>query len=222
VRGPWRLTRGAALALAVLTSCSASPSEPTSRTTQAPTAIDEEDGLDKRADVPEPPAERPRKLDLPTAAEVTLDLPARRSPARFDFPGVEIEVEDVGGDRCELLVTMMDEAIGFARNSAEIPPGGHRALQLVAALLMDVDGPITLRGHSSTEGDSGWNWTLSELRVTAVTAILQELIGPAADLRPEPHGDTDPLVFPDDTEAKREQNRRVEITAELEPELCDG
>jgi outer membrane protein OmpA-like peptidoglycan-associated protein len=166
---------------------------------------------------------RPRRdgLDLAAAGERTLELPGRVSPDRFDFPGIEVTVLEVEAEpeRCQLGVTVTNEAIRFARDSAEITDEGRRALAEVADLLAGAE-VVTIVGHTSTEGDAAWNQTLSERRAAAVEELLGDLLGPETTLSSTGRGELDPLEDPDDAERQRERNRRVEITADVEETRC--
>jgi outer membrane protein OmpA-like peptidoglycan-associated protein len=172
-------------------------------------------------DVDGPAVGPPDEFDLAAAGEGRLDLPRRRSSDRFDFPGVEVEIIDVpeGVEPCELGITVTNEAIRFARDSAEITAEGRHALEAVAELLAGAE-VVTIVGHTSTEGDVDWNLALSERRAAAVEAVLAELLGPGTTLSSSGRGELEPLEDPDETERQRERNRRVHLTAAVEEERC--
>ena len=74
---------------------------------------------------------------------------------------------------------------------------------------------IDIVGHASTEGEAQANLDLSYRRAESVRVYLQ-----GAGVLPQRMatgglGESQPIVVPDETEAKRAQNRRVVITLRL-------
>ncbi|CAG1020689.1 partial Outer membrane protein A, partial [Methylococcales bacterium] len=63
---------------------------------------------------------------------------------------------------------------------------------------------------ASTEGSNAHNLGLSQRRSQSVVDYLK-LKGITNKLIAKGFGEDYPLIFPDDTEAKREKNRRVEL-----------
>lgn len=114
------------------------------------------------------------------------------------------------GDTIQLV---MPADITFTRGSAALSPAFTPWLDKVAeSLNLYPQTTIDIVGHASTEGAEQSNLTLSLNRADSVRNYLlgkdvlsqRMATGGAGELRP--------LVFPDDTESKRERNRRVEIT----------
>jgi OOP family OmpA-OmpF porin len=70
---------------------------------------------------------------------------------------------------------------------------------------------IEVGGHASTEGSDHHNISLSDRRAKAVVKHLVEKGVTEERLSAHGYGETKPLVTPDDTEDKREVNRRVEF-----------
>jgi len=117
-----------------------------------------------------------------------------------------------------LTMTMVDKII-FPSGSAEISKAGKKVLDKVVSILKDVkDKRIQVEGHtdnvkimSALKNRFPTNWELSTARATEVVRYLQEA------------GGLDPLllsasgfaeympVAPNDTEAGRGKNRRIEI-----------
>lgn len=88
-----------------------------------------------------------------------------------------------------------------------------------AAILSDIFGVLTdrgvqratIEGHTSTEGTDAYNRDLSKRRASAVAEHLVALGFPSGALTTVGLGESEPLVFPDEDEAARAINRRVEI-----------
>jgi len=121
-------------------------------------------------------------------------------------------------ETCDLVFSITDEAIGFAFDSAEITPAGLKLLALVARKLVSAQ-TIGLFGYTSTEGDAGYNVALSFRRAQAVADVLARSL-PVVRFDIHGEGESHPLVSPDDTEAKREQNRRVELHTRIASKQC--
>lgn len=229
---------GSVLAIAVLVGCSAgSPSEQASEAPSEQASVDEGSDRDDRSTDQAGTARRSGQLDLDRTEPRTLDLPERRSPAVFAFPGIEVTLdrdvaeEDDAGENdageghaeeepCVLEVTATNRAVPFEWNSATITPEGRRVLGLLAEELAGVE-EVSVVGHTSTEGDRDWNQTLSEQRAAAVKVVLAELLGDGPVLNGTGRGELEPVQEPDETEWQRELNRRVVITAPVDPERCD-
>jgi outer membrane protein OmpA-like peptidoglycan-associated protein len=200
------LAVAALVAASLLTSACASEQEPRSA---GPTATTATSG-------PLAPPERSSAggLDLPTTTVPRLAVPTT-VPESLELPGFDAALVI---ETCELRVSVTNEALGFAYDSAEVSSTGRSSLSAVADQL---DGAKVVRivGHSSTEGDGAYNQTLSERRARAVADELAAL-GVRATFEVIGAGETEPLVAPDDDEDERAQNRRVVITAEVEAEVC--
>jgi outer membrane protein OmpA-like peptidoglycan-associated protein len=136
-----------------------------------------------------------------------LDVPTTLAPPQLDIPGVHTESIDGG---CTLKVTVDNDVVGFAVDSAAVSPEGLAALHAIAAHL---DGAVRLdvAGFASSEGRWDHNVDLSRRRAQSVAEVLGSLL-PSATLHVDGYGPDRP-VADNATEEGRRQNRRVEITA---------
>lgn len=111
------------------------------------------------------------------------------------------------------IVLVMPSDVTFSKGSAVLDSQFTPVLSQVAkSLNLYPKTTIDIVGHASTEGEAQANLDLSYRRAESVRVYLQ-----GAGVLPQRMatgglGETQPLVFPDDTEAKRSQNRRVVIT----------
>lgn len=111
------------------------------------------------------------------------------------------------------VVLVMPSDVTFAKGSATLDAQFTPVLSKVAeSLNLYPKTTIDIVGHASTEGEAQANLDLSYRRAESVRMYLQ-----GAGVLPQRMasgglGESQPLVFPDDTEAKRSQNRRVVIT----------
>lgn len=113
------------------------------------------------------------------------------------------------GDRIELV---MPSDVTFAKGSATLDPAFMPTLDKVAeSLNLYPKTTIDIIGHASTEGAEQANLDLSYRRAQAVMAYLQGKGVLAQRMASGGLGESQPLVYPDDTEAKRQQNRRVQV-----------
>jgi outer membrane protein OmpA-like peptidoglycan-associated protein len=99
----------------------------------------------------------------------------------------------------------------FAVDRAELQPGALRELDRIADFLeRQPESELIVEGHTDSQGDTAYNLALSERRAHAVADHLIAR-GVARDrLRVEGLGESRPIA-PNDTQAGRQQNRRVEV-----------
>jgi OmpA-OmpF porin, OOP family len=129
-----------------------------------------------------------------------VELRLRRSAA-VAFTGKMIRE----GDKITL------NKIQFDVNSAQLRPEGMAELDRVAAFLKENEGAeIELSGHTSSEGGAALNRDLSFRRVFACKAYLAKQEIGDSRITTVGHGPDFP-VAPNDTEANRALNRRVEM-----------
>lgn len=102
--------------------------------------------------------------------------------------------------------------INFDFNSANLRPESDPVLaQLYEGLVADAAANIVVEGHTSTEGSESYNLDLSGRRAQSV---VDDLIARGLDparISALGVGEAEPLIAPDDDEASRSINRRVEI-----------
>jgi outer membrane protein OmpA-like peptidoglycan-associated protein len=108
-----------------------------------------------------------------------------------------------------IVVTLPD--LQFTASGVVLPPASRRALDAIAKVLAAEPAPmIAVEGYTDDTGAAAANLRISQKRAEAVRDYL---VG--AGIRPDHvtaigKGETNP-VAPNDTEAGRQQNRRVDI-----------
>jgi outer membrane protein OmpA-like peptidoglycan-associated protein len=113
------------------------------------------------------------------------------------------------GDRIELV---MPSDVTFSKGSAQLDPAFTPVLDKVAeSLNLYPKTTIDIIGHASTEGADQANLDLSYRRAEAVRMYLQGRSVLSQRMATGGLGETQPVIFPDDTEGKRSQNRRVQV-----------
>lgn len=127
---------------------------------------------------------------------------------RRQTAGTGVDVIRSGND----LLLRMPSGITFDTNEAEVKPQFRSTLDEVARTLQAYDQTyIDVLGHTDTTGSDALNQALSERRAQAVASYLAAKGVQRVRIATRGYGETQPLYLPDDTEAKRAANRRVEI-----------
>ncbi len=108
----------------------------------------------------------------------------------------------------------------FASGSARVDPYVEPLLLRIAQALDRVPGTILVTGHSDDvpirTARFPSNWELSTERARSVVALMAAKLRDAARLRAEGLADSVPIA-PNDTEANRARNRRVELVVRGAP-----
>lgn len=113
------------------------------------------------------------------------------------------------GDEIELV---MPGNITFDVNQSSIKPSFSNTLESVALVLNEFDKTvIQIEGHTDSTGSRDYNQLLSERRASSVRDFLLNQGIQAGRTRAVGYGPRQPVAS-NDTEAGREQNRRVELT----------
>ena len=155
------------------------------------------------------------------AAEQEADAYRRQlEQARAQAEQIEIRFENVKAEETErgLVLTMTDDVL-FAFDSAQIQPGAQDALSEVASFLKQYpDRSIAGEGHTDSVGSDAYNEGLSLRRADSVAHYLEREGVPSSRIDASGFGEGRP-VAPNDNEAGRQQNRRVEIVVENPREI---
>ncbi|HCU65399.1 MAG TPA: flagellar motor protein MotB [Rheinheimera sp.] len=123
-----------------------------------------------------------------------------------------VELESLG----QQIIIRIRENGSFPSGSTFLQPRFKPIVQQIGVILKDIPGEITVSGHTDNDQVSDElnsnNWELSAKRAVSVATELLAGTGLEKDrLVVVGHADTRPLV-PNDTEANRKRNRRVEIS----------
>lgn len=114
-----------------------------------------------------------------------------------------------------LVVTVVTDSVLFDLGSADLRSEGRAVLDGMADALAKLPNPIVIEGHTDNKpvlgGPFASNWELSTARATSVLRYLVDAHQfPTGRLSAAGYADQRPLV-PNDTDAHRAQNRRVEV-----------
>lgn len=135
-----------------------------------------------------------------------MDVQEAKLRKRLQASGVGIQ--RVGND----LILVMPGNVTFDVDRDSIRPDFYEVLNSVAIVLVEYDKTVVeVSGHTDSTGSDQYNLDLSGRRASAVATYLRSQ--GVADMRllTLAFGESRPIA-PNDTEAGRQQNRRVEIT----------
>ena len=186
-------------------------------------------GRDATGLAPAPPGARPLAVltqpdpapsEMNGPAEVSLDDVRARLRDRLDGPvrqgRLSFELDPRG------LVVSIRESGSFVTGSAELSRDARAVVAEVAGAVREVGNLVRVEGHTDDvpihTARYASNWELSTARATSVVALIVGLHGiDAARLSAAGYSEYHPLA-PNDSEANRSRNRRVDIVI-LDPRV---
>ncbi|HET9483033.1 MAG TPA: OmpA family protein [Xanthomonadales bacterium] len=108
-----------------------------------------------------------------------------------------------------IVLTLGD--VLFSVGKSDLKPGAKRTLdKLVAAMRRDPDATVTIEGHTDSTGKRAYNLELSKRRAIAVRSYLSSKGVASQRIKARGLGPDFPVAT-NNTEAGRQQNRRVEL-----------
>jgi len=158
----------------------------------------------------------PKGIDVVSTefpAKFTVDelLERVKAAVKLELIKGEIQIESL---RDRIILRFKDELL-FPKGSAELTPRAKQVLLKLGEVLELFDGEILVAGHTDNSPVKGTryrsNWELSSARAVAVVEFLlkHKFVLPR-QIAAIGYGPSRPL-YPNDTEAHRAANRRVEI-----------
>ena len=119
-----------------------------------------------------------------------------------------------------------ESGLMFKINSSEISNSYKSDLNSAAEVFVKYpETNIVIEGHTDDSGEEGLNLALSEKRAKAVAAYLISKGVAENRLTTKWYGETQPK-YPNDSEANRQKNRRVELgiiaSSEMQQQAKDG
>jgi outer membrane protein OmpA-like peptidoglycan-associated protein len=111
----------------------------------------------------------------------------------------------------EGIAVTFESGILFPFDSAELKPEARENLRKLADSLQDnARTEVLVVGHTDSKGSTGYNQDLSVRRARAAAEYVAAQGVTRGRLRTSGRGESEPIA-PNDTEAERQQNRRVEV-----------
>jgi len=135
---------------------------------------------------------------------------------------LEEELEGVTIQRVEEgIAVSFDSGILFGFDSAALRPEARDNLRKLATILnRDEDTILLIVGHTDSVGDENYNLGLSQRRAqSAASFMVQEGLAQSR-VRTEGRGEYEPIAT-NETDAGRQQNRRVEVAIFASPEYIE-
>jgi len=131
--------------------------------------------------------------------------------AQSELANARQELQDLQAKQTERGMVMTLSDVLFDTGQATLKPGADRALDRLAQFLKDSSGTdVLIEGHTDSVGTDDYNLALSQRRAQAVADALSSR-GVATDrVQTKGLGKAYPVAS-NDTQAGRQQNRRVEI-----------
>jgi chemotaxis protein MotB len=133
----------------------------------------------------------------------------RRVEDKLRTQGLDLKLESRG------LIISLPQAILFQSGDDRLNPSALPVISKIAAVLLEIDNKIALVGHADSipihNAYFKNNWELSTARSLNLLSLLTDEYGiPEPRLSLQSYGTSNPKG-PNDTEAGRAENRRVEI-----------
>lgn len=148
------------------------------------------------------------------AKEQTVYIPQTEPAASAETtPGETTETtpENVEFVPAQGLSMTISDSVLFAFDSSALTPEGTAKIGEIANVLKEFpDSDVFVMGYTSSDGDDAYNVQLSQRRADAVKNTLIANQVAASRITALGMGESNP-VAPNDTEAGRAQNRRVEL-----------
>ena len=123
------------------------------------------------------------------------------------------DIDAIGAINSVIKLTIEADVL-FDVAEYELKETAKSSLAFLAEAIKQVDtGTILIEGHTDSDGEEEMNMELSKNRCLSVKQRLSELLGEDSgyDYEILPYGESKPKV-PNDTDANKQINRRVEIT----------
>ena len=149
-----------------------------------------------------------RRLSNTAIGAIGGYMDRQEAELRRETAGTGVEVLRQGDD----LVLRMPSGITFAYDRYDIQPQFQSTLNEVASTLANYQQTyIDILGHTDSTGSDAYNQGLSERRAQAVANYLAARGVNPARMATRGYGESQLLVNPEQSEADRAANRRVEI-----------
>lgn len=166
-------------------------------------------------------AERDRREMELQAQRDLLDTQAQEKAQRLAEAEGEIQrlQDELGFQETKKgqVLTMSGSTL-FGFDSATLLTAARPRLERVAEVLIAVDQPVVLEGHTDSVGNANYNRELSERRADSVRKFLVTAGVPATRITVQARGEDDPVAENSSVEG-RALNRRVELVL---PEAVGG
>ena len=172
------------------------------------------EAFDQPADAPAPLSDRTDPTVLEAAARARELSGLREQLTTHLEDDIASDLVDVRLDGRGLVISL-HEAGAFVTASADLSANAEDLIATVGAAILDLENIVRVEGHTDDvpilTSRYQSNWELSTARATSVVSFLVDRMGiPANRMAIAGYGEFRPLA-PNDSEANRARNRRVDI-----------
>jgi OOP family OmpA-OmpF porin len=145
-----------------------------------------------------------RKVEI--ARQLAAQRQAEQGARQLQQELVDLKAKDTDRGPVVILGDVL-----FETGRSQLRPGARQNLyKLVDFLKHHPDRPVVIEGHTDSRGSESYNLDLSERRARSVEAFLSRSGIDPGRITARGYGEAYP-VAPNDTQAGRLQNRRVEV-----------
>ena len=152
-----------------------------------------------------------RELEVQNARSAAESAKSSAAAAQSELASARQELQDLQAKQTERGMVMTLSDVLFDTGQATLKPGADRALDRLAQFLKEHSSTnVIIEGHTDSVGTDDYNFALSQRRAQAVADALSGRGVSAGQVQTKGLGKAYPVAS-NDTQAGRQQNRRVEI-----------
>lgn len=152
-----------------------------------------------------------RDREVQNARNAAADAKSSAAAAESDLARARQELQDLQAKQTERGMVMTLSDVLFDTGQATLKPGADRALDRLAQFLKDSpNSAVLIEGHTDSVGSDDYNLGLSQRRAQSVADALSSRGISSDRVQTKGLGKAYPVAS-NDTQAGRQQNRRVEI-----------
>ena len=152
-----------------------------------------------------------RDREVQNARSAAADAKSNAAAAESDLARARQELQDLQAKQTERGMVMTLSDVLFDTGQATLKPGADRALDRLAQFLKDSpNSAVLIEGHTDSVGGDDYNLGLSQRRAQSVADALSSRGISSDRVQTKGLGKAYPVAS-NDTQAGRQQNRRVEI-----------
>ncbi len=135
----------------------------------------------------------------------------RASSTEQKLSSLQNKLQDVQAKATDRGIVLTLDGVLFEFDKAKLNPGGERTVNRLAEFLQKHPGTkVAVEGHTDALGEKSYNLELSERRAQSVLSALEQQGISRDRVEIRAYGEQYPVAS-NDTQAGRQQNRRVEV-----------
>jgi outer membrane protein OmpA-like peptidoglycan-associated protein len=152
-----------------------------------------------------------RDQEVQNARSAAENAKSSAAAAQSELANARQELQDLQAKQTDRGMVMTLSDVLFDTGQATLKPGADRALDRLAQFLKDSpNSAVLIEGHTDSVGTDDYNLALSQRRAQSVADALSSRGISSDRIQTKGLGKAYPVAS-NDTQARRQQNRRVEI-----------